>query len=144
MKNIDEAATRVSALPQALLRVLACMSEGMSNAQIASRLGYKNVGTVGTLVYEVNKRLGLAQILSRQEKRQHAIDAFKKSTVDRVKVPIVPSSSELAELKTITIGIECAAQIRSLFEQGYDLEAVEVILRKSRLIAIGKPITKLE
>jgi hypothetical protein len=131
MKNIDEAATRVSALPKALLKVLACVSEGMSNTQIASRLGYKNAGTVGTLVYEINKRLGLAQIASRQEKRQLAIDAFK-SSADPVRVPIIPIFDKVAGLNTITIGIEYAAQIRSLFEQGYELEAVEVILRKSR------------
>ena len=131
MKNIDEAAARVSALPQALLRVLACMSEGMSNTQIASRLGYKNAGTVGSLVYEVNKRLGLAQIASRQEKRQLAIDAFK-SNVDTVRVPIIPIFDKVTDLNTITIGIEYAAQIRALVEQGYELEAVEVILCKSR------------
>ena len=131
MKNIDEAAARVSALPQALLRVLACMSEGMSNTQIASRLGYKNAGTVGSLVYEVNKRLGLAQIASRQEKRQLAIDAFN-SNVDTVRVPIIPIFDKVTDLNTITIGIEYAAQIRALVEQGYELEAVEVILRKAR------------
>ena len=131
MKNVDKAAKRVSALPQALLRVLACMSEGMSNSQIASKLGYKNSQTVSTLVYEINKRLGVGHIPSRQEKRQLAIDAFEKSSVDTMKVRIIPGANEIAELKTITIGIECAAQITSLFEQGYHLDALEVILRKS-------------
>src|SRR5512138_1603646 len=104
MKNIDEAAKCVSALPQALLRVLACMSEGMSNSQIASRLGYKNARTVATLVYEIIKRLGFAQIASRQEKRQLAVEAFKTSILNEVKVSISPTPDELAELKTITIG----------------------------------------
>ena len=131
MKNVNKTAKRVSALPQPLLRVLACMSGGMSNSQIASRLGYKNPQTVSTLVYEINKRLGFGQIPSRQEKRQLAIDAFKKSSVNTMKVRIIPSANEIAELKTITIGAECAAQINSLFEQGYHLEVLEVILRKS-------------
>ena len=36
---IDELAERVSSLPSMLLRVLALMSEGLSNGQIAAKLG---------------------------------------------------------------------------------------------------------
>lgn len=52
-------AKRVSSLPPHLLDVAACVSEGMSNGQVAERLGYKNARTVGTLVCEINKKLGL-------------------------------------------------------------------------------------
>jgi DNA-binding NarL/FixJ family response regulator len=63
--NLEIIAKRVASLPPHLRDVLACLSEGMSNRQIAERLGYKNRRTVGTLVYEINKKLGLERMSSR-------------------------------------------------------------------------------
>jgi DNA-binding NarL/FixJ family response regulator len=84
-QNTDSADKQVSSLPLHLLGVLALMSEGMSNGQIASKLGYKNAATVSSLVYEVYKRFGLAGIFSRQEKRQLATEAFKQSNASTIK-----------------------------------------------------------
>ena len=78
------AAKRVSSLPPHLLDVVACVSEGMSNRQVAERLGYKNARTVGTLVYEINKKLGLERISSRTEKRRLLIDAFRTARTSAV------------------------------------------------------------
>jgi len=65
--NIDELADRVSSLPLTLLRVLALMSEGLSNGQIAAKLGYNNRRVVATYVSLINKKLGLTKIESNHE-----------------------------------------------------------------------------
>jgi DNA-binding NarL/FixJ family response regulator len=77
--NIDDIAGRIPSLSAGLIKILASMSEGMSNGQIAERLGYKNASIVSTYISLINKQLCLTSVDSRIEKRQIAIDAFKRS-----------------------------------------------------------------
>ena len=118
------AAKRVSSLPPHLLDVVACVSEGMSNRQVAERLGYKNARTVGTLVYEINKKLGLDRISSRTEKRTLLIDAFRTARTESVvRIKMSP---------VLALDANTADRLRSFLRRGYEIEALEVILRKPR------------
>ena len=118
------AAKRVFSLPPHLLDVVACVSEGMSNRQVAERLGYKNARTVGTLVYEINKKLGLERISSRTEKRRLLIDAFRTArTKSVVRIKMSP---------VLALDANTADRLRSFLRRGYEIEALEVILRKPR------------
>ena len=121
------AAKRVSSLPPHLLDVVACVSEGMSNRQVAERLGYKNARTVGTLVYEINKKLGLERISSRTEKRRLLIDAFRTArTRSVVRIKMSP---------VLALDANTADRLRSFLRRGYEIEALEVILRKPSLVS---------
>jgi len=121
------AAKRVSSLPPHLLDVVACVSEGMSNRQVAERLGYKNARTVGTLVYEINKKLGLERISSRTEKRRLLIDAFRTArTKSVVRIKMSP---------VLALDANTADRLRSFLRRGYEIEALEVILRKPSLVS---------
>jgi DNA-binding NarL/FixJ family response regulator len=86
--NLNAVAKRVSSLPPRLLDVLACLSEGMSNSQIAAELGYKNASSVATVIHETTKRLGLLEVYSRIEKRQLSAEAFRKATLRTVKIKL--------------------------------------------------------
>src|SRR5207237_9822466 len=68
--NLNDAAKRVASIPPSRLPVLACVSEGMSNRQIADKLGYKNGHSVATIVYEIAKQLGIESVYWRREKRK--------------------------------------------------------------------------
>jgi transposase len=121
------AAKRISSLPLHLLDVVACVSEGMSNRQVAERLGYKNARTVGTLVYEINKKLGLDRISSRTEKRRLLIDAFRTArTRSVVRIKMSP---------VLALDANTADRLRSFLRRGYEIEALEVILRKPSLVS---------
>ena len=121
------AAKLVSSLPPHLLDVVACVSEGMSNRQVAERLGYKNARTVGTLVYEINKKLGLERISSRTEKRTLLIDAFRTArTKSVVRIKMSP---------VLALDANTADRLRSFLRRGYEIEALEVILRKPSLVS---------
>ena len=125
--NFAIVAKRVSSLPPHLRDVLACVSEGMSNGQIAKRLGYKNALTVGTLVYEINKKLGLDRISSRTEKRRLLTDAFRTArTRSVVRIKMSP---------VLALDANTANRLRSLLRRGYEIEALEVILRKPSLVS---------
>jgi len=126
--NIDELAERVSSLPSMLLRVLALMSEGLSNGQIAAKLGYNNRRVVGTYVYMINKELGLTKIQSTQEKRQLAIEAFRKSRAAPVKIQVSIRSKSTIVSNTISISKKASGRIKSLVEKGYEIDAVELTL----------------
>jgi hypothetical protein len=126
--NIDELAERVSSLPLMLLRVLALMSEGLSNGQIAAKLGYNNRRVVGTYVFMINKELGLTKIQSAQEKRHLAVEAFRKSGAGPVKVQVSIKSKAIIASNAISISKIAAGRIRSLMEKGYKIDAVELIL----------------
>ena len=120
--NLAILAKRVSSLPPHLLDVVACVSDGMSNGQIAERLGYKNALTVGTLVYEINKKLGLDRISSRTEKRRLLADGFKAAgTRGVVRIKMLPF---------LALDADTANRLRSLLRRGYQIEALEVILRR--------------
>ena len=111
------AAKRVSSLPPHLLDVVACVSEGMSNRQVAERLGYKNARTVGTLVYEINKKLGLDRISSRTEKRRLLIDAFRTArTRSVVRIKMSP---------VLALDANTADRLRSFLRRGYEIEALQ-------------------
>ena len=84
----DDLPDRVSLLSAQLLNVLALMAEGLSNGQIASTLGYNNAYVVGTYVYMINKKLGLTSIRSALEKRHRAMEAFKNSRAEPLKIQI--------------------------------------------------------
>jgi len=125
---IDELAERVSSLPSMLLRVLALMSEGLSNGQIAAKLGYNDRRVVGTYVYMINKELGLTKIRSTQEKRQLAIEAFRKSRAAPVKIKVSIRSKSTIVSNTISISKKASGRIKSLVEKGYEIDAVELTL----------------
>ena len=125
--NIDELAERVPLLRAMLLTVLAQMSEGLSNRQIAAKLGYNSGRVVGTYVYMINKELGLTEISSALEKRHLAIEAFRKSRAAPVKIRVSIGSSARIQSNTISIGKASADRIRALLVNGYEIEAVELI-----------------
>ena len=103
LMNIEEIAERVSSLPGNLLNVLAHMSEGLSNSQIAAKLGYSNTHVVASYVHLINKELGLTKIPSVMEKRYLAVEAFRKSRVAPVKVRVSIGSKPIIEANTIRI-----------------------------------------
>lgn len=129
--NLEIIAKRVASLPPHLRDVLACLSEGMSNRQIAERLGYKNRRTVGTLVYEINKKLGLERMSSRTEQRRLVGDAFRAACPRNVvRIKMSSSRAVMSRANTIRLNADTADRMRSLQRQGYEIEALEVILRK--------------
>ena len=124
--RIDEIASRVSSLKEMLLVVLDQMSQGLSNRQIAVKLGYRNPQVVATYVYMINKALGLTKIKSMQEKRHLAVEAFRKSRVSLGKARVSIRSNATVEWNTIRISKEAADEIRSLLTKDYNIEAIEL------------------
>src|SRR5437764_10726380 len=128
--NPEIIAKRVASLPPHLQDVLACLSEGMSNRQIAERLGYKNTRTVGTLVYEINKKLGLEGMSSRTEQRRLVGDAFRAACPRNVvRIKMSSSRGVMSRANTIRINGDAADRMRSLQRQGYEIEEAETVLR---------------
>jgi DNA-binding CsgD family transcriptional regulator len=131
LMNIDEIAERVSSLQRALLNVLAHMSEGLSNRQIAAKLRYSSRRVVASYVHLINKELGLTKIQSRLEKRHLAVEAFRKSRrksrFPTVKVRVSIGSKPTFDGNSIRISEISADQMRSLLEKGYQIEAVELV-----------------
>jgi hypothetical protein len=127
--HIDNVA-RVCSLKPHHLNVLACISEGMSNSQIAKALGYKNARTVSTLIYEIYKKLGLEKLYSRTEKRQLASDAFREANTGIVRIRISPSRDVMMGAQTITLNSDTADRVSFLLRQGYEVDKLEMILRK--------------
>ena len=127
LMNIDEIAERVSSLQAAFLKVLAHMSEGLSNGQIAAKLGYSNHRVIATYVHLINKELGLTKIQSSLEKRHLAVEAFRKSRFPPVKVRVSIGSKPTFDGNSIRISKISADQMRSLLEKGYQIEAVELV-----------------
>ena len=127
LMNIDEIAERVSSLQAAFLKVLAQMSEGLSNGQIAAKLGYSNHRVIATYVHLINKELGLTKIQSSLEKRHLAVEAFRKSRFPPVKVRVSIGSKPTFDGNSIRISEKSADQMRSLLEKGYQIEAVELV-----------------
>jgi DNA-binding CsgD family transcriptional regulator len=128
----DDLPDRVSLLSAQLLNVLALMAEGLSNGQIASRLGYNNAHVVATYVYMINKELGLTNIDSALEKRHLAIEAFKKTRAEPLKIQISIGSEAGIKSNMITISKVSADQIRSLVARDYEIASVELVRRVGR------------
>jgi DNA-binding CsgD family transcriptional regulator len=129
--DIDEIVSRIPSLSSALFKVLASMSDGMSNGQIAEKLGYKNVRIVSTYISLINRQLNLTSINSRIEKRQIAIEAFKKSRNSAVTVEIFPSGEAIKPILEQS-GIVSADKVKSLLTTGYELDSIEMVFRRSR------------
>jgi DNA-binding CsgD family transcriptional regulator len=129
--DIDEIVSRIPSLSSALFKVLASMSDGMSNGQIAEKLGYKNVRIVSTYISLINRQLNLTSINSRIEKRQIAIEAFKKSRNSAVTVEIFPSGEVIKPILEQS-GIVSADKVKSLLTTGYELDSIEMVFRRSR------------
>jgi len=127
--HIDNVA-RVSSLQPYLLNVLACISEGMSNSQIAKALGYKNAPTVNTLAYEIYKTLGLEKLSSRTEKRQLASNAFREANTGIIRIRISPFRDVMMGALTITLNPDTADRVSFLLRKGYEVDKLEMILRK--------------
>jgi hypothetical protein len=131
--NIDDIAGRIPSLSTGLIKILASMSEGMSNGQIAEKLGYKNASIVSTYISLINKHLCLTSVDSRIEKRQIAIDAFKRSRRSAaVTIQIFPSQQIIALIAPILQNSESLDQIRSLLTSGYEITGIEMVFRRSR------------
>ena len=126
--SINALAKRVLSLPPRYLAILACMAEGMSNHQIASALGYKTHYTVATLISGINKRLGLQNVFSRIEKRHLAANAFRRSNAGLVRMKLSPKAEGIGT-NTLTLSSRDAGRLTSLLRQGYEIEAVEIVLR---------------
>jgi hypothetical protein len=81
MSDMDasELFERVSGLPANWKLILGEMSHGLSNAEIANKFGYSNDRTVGTIISEINKHLGIGkkEVYSRIKKRNLAEEAFR-------------------------------------------------------------------
>jgi hypothetical protein len=128
--HIETIAERVSSLRPHLLDVLAHISEGMSNRQIAEALGYKNAQTVTTLVYEIYKKLGLEKLYSRTEKRQLASNAYRSENTEILRITISPFRDVRIGAQTITLEPHIADRVSLLRRQGYEVDKLEMILRK--------------
>ena len=126
--NIKPVAKRISSLPRPYLDILACISKGMSNHQIASKLGYKSTHSVATLIHEIYKRIGLADVFSRTEKRQLAGDAFKMSNTDLAKITLSLNADDITDI--VTYSLRRAGRVRSVLGQGYEIDSIEVVFRK--------------
>ena len=126
--NIKPVAKCISSLPPPYLDILACISEGMSNHQIASKLGYKNTRSVATLIYEINKRIGLMGVFSRIEKIQLAGEAFKISNADLAKITLLLNGNDITDI--VTYSLRRADRVRSVLGQGYEIDSIEVVFRK--------------
>jgi len=126
--NLNDAAKRVSSIPPSRLPVLACVSEGMSNRQIADKLGYKNGHSVATIVYEIAKQLGVEGVYSRTEKRQFTADAYRQAKRN-VSKSLSLDVGKLEDDRAIPIRGPSGSKLRALLRQGYEVERVEVILR---------------
>ena len=126
--NIKPVAKRISSLPRPYLDILACISEGMSNYQIASKLGYKNTHSVATLIHEIYKRIGLADVFSRTEKRHLAGEAFKISNADLAKITLSLDGDDITDI--VTYSLRRADRVRSVLGQGYEIDSIEVVFRK--------------
>ena len=126
--NIKPVAKRISSLPRPYLDILACISEGMSNYQIASKLGYKSTHSVATLIHEIYKRIGLADVFSRTEKRQLAGEAFKMSNTDLAKITLSLNADDITDI--VTYSLRRAGRVRSVLGRGYEIDSIEVVFRK--------------
>ena len=126
--HINDAAKRVSSIPPSRLPVLVCVSEGMSNRQIADKLGYKNGHSVATVVYEIAKQLGIEGVYSRTEKRQITADAYRQAKRN-VSKSLSLDVGKLEDDRAIPIRGPSGSKLRALLRQGYEVERVEVILR---------------
>src|SRR6266550_7879595 len=120
--NIDDIASRIPSLSAGLIKILASMSEGMSNSQIAKELRYKNEHIVSTYIFLINKRLCLIKIASRIEKRQIAIEAFKRLRASTVTVHISPSKIGRILDNSEIISVD---RVKSLLTTGYELDSIE-------------------
>jgi len=100
----------------------------MSNHQIASKLGYKNTRSVATLIYEINKRIGLMGVFSRIEKIQLAGEAFKISNADLAKITLLLNGNDITDI--VTYSLRRADRVRSVLGQGYEIDSIEVVFRK--------------
>ncbi len=127
--NIDDIASRIPSLSAGLIKILASMSEGMSNSQIAKELRYKNEHIVSTYIFLINKRLCLIKIASRIEKRQIAIEAFKRLRASTVTVHISPSKIGRILDNSEIISVD---RVKSLLTTGYELDSIEMAFRKSQ------------
>ena len=112
------------------LEVLDCLSEGMSNLQIAAELRYKNARTAATIIYNINKELGLDGVYSTIERRTLLINAYKKYSTTVINIPM--AEDQIARLiRAHAIDLNGSAkQIESLLRRGYRLERVEIIFRR--------------
>jgi DNA-binding CsgD family transcriptional regulator len=86
--NIEAVAKRIPSLPPPYMDILACVAEGMSIDQIASKLGYKNKDSVSSSILEIYTRIGLVDVSSRTEKRQLAVEAFRISKFSKITVSL--------------------------------------------------------
>ncbi len=129
--NIDDIASRIPSLSAGLIKILASMSEGMSNSQIAKELRYKNEHIVSTYIFLINKRLCLTKIASRIEKRQIAIEAFKRLRASTVTVHIAPSKVIIGRIldNSEVVSVD---QVKLLLTTGYELDSIEMVFRKSQ------------
>ena len=129
--NVDDVASRIPFLSAGLIRILASMSEGMSNGQIAEKLGHKNVGSVSTYISLINKQLNLTSVDSRIEKRQIAIEAFRRWRGSAVKIEIFTSEEIMGQIlqKSANVSVD---KIKSLLKTGYELDSIEMVFRRAR------------
>lgn len=128
--SVSTLAKRIASLKPYKLNVLDCLSEGMSNFQIADKLGYKNQRTVATIVYDITKDLGLDVVYSMIEKRTLLTTAYKKYLTTTVNIPVSENQIDyLMSHRTIRVD-DSIRQIESLLRRGYHLEGVEILFRR--------------
>jgi hypothetical protein len=123
--NLGERVKRVSTLPPNLRAVLACIAEGMSNEQIASRLFYKNSGTVATLIHELYSELGLRYVVSVTEKRALAAQAFQKATEREFKISMTGEGLDFLALNDAD-----GKRLKSALRNGYEIHSISIVLRR--------------
>ena len=128
--NLDAVAKRISRISPSHLPVLACLAEGMSNRQIAVKLGYKSHKSVATIICGICKTLGLDDVYSRTEKRQLVADAFRQTRTDIRRIIVSTDIKKTKDERHIAISGQSTRALASLRRQGYEIARIEVILRK--------------
>ena len=128
--NLHAVAKRISSISRSHLPVVACLAEGMSNSQIAVKLGYKSPKSVATIIYGIYKTLGLDDVHSRTEKRQLVADAFRQATTDIRRIIVSTDIKKTKDERHIAISGQSTRTLASLRRQGYEIARIEFILRK--------------
>src|SRR3954449_198105 len=89
------------------------------------------MNTFSTYIFLINKRLCLTNIASRIEKRQIAIEAFKRLRASTVTVHI--SSSKVIICRILDNSeVVSVDQVKLLLATGYELDSIEMVFRKSQ------------
>ena len=137
--DMTNLAHRAASLPPILWKILALLSRGLSNEQIADEMKY-STRSITVMVGQIYQHLGISKnVRSSTEKRQLASDAFKRQmSVPVMGKPAAPGSYGIAsvirirkpatavDVRLLTLGPGSEDQIAELRKESYFLEEIVV------------------